>query len=58
MAPCLGQHRLGAVAVTGIPAVAAGRVISGIAQVIIQLALQRALDHHVVSFPEQAALAG
>src|SRR5258707_3857584 len=50
-APCLGQHRLGAVAVTGIPAVAAGRVIPRIALVLIQLPLQRVLGDHLVSFP-------
>ena len=41
--------------VAGIPAVAVGRVIFLIAQVIIQLALQRALDHHLRQLAQQAA---
>src|ERR1700680_4041961 len=35
-----------------------GRVILLVAEVIIQLTLQRALDHHLGQLPEQPALAG
>jgi len=40
--PGFGDHRLGPVAITGIAAIAAGRVMPGIAHVVIQLAF----DHH------------
>src|ERR1019366_708351 len=38
--PGLGDHRLGPVTVPGIPAITAGRVVPGIAKMIVQLALQ------------------
>ena len=47
-----------AVAVTGIPAITAFRRVLGITKVIVQLALQGALDHHLRQFPQQPALAG
>jgi len=56
--PGIGEHGLGAVATAGIAAVTAGRIILLIAQVIIQLAFQRALDHHFHQPPQQAAPAG
>jgi len=40
----LGQHRLGAVAVAGIPTVAAGGVVALVAEVIGDLTLQRRLN--------------
>jgi len=46
------------VAIAGIAAIAARRVILLIAQMIIQLALQGALDDHFRQLPQQAALAG
>ena len=45
-------------AIAGIAAIAARRVILLIAQMIIQLALQGALDDHFRQLPQQAALAG
>jgi hypothetical protein len=56
--PGVGEHGLGAVAVAGIAAVAAFRVVLAVAEVIIQLAFQRALDDHLGQLAEQPALAG
>ena len=56
--PGIGEHGFLAVAVTGIAAVTAVRVILPVAEVIIELALQSALDHHLGQFAQQAALAG
>ena len=56
--PGLGEHRLGPAPVAGIAAIAAFRVVLGIAEVIIQLAFQGALDHHLGQPAQQAALAG
>jgi hypothetical protein len=56
--PGIGEHRLGAVPIAGIAAVAACRVVLAIAEVVIELALQGALDHHLGQPPQQAALAG
>ena len=56
--PGLGNHGLGAVAVAGITAIAAFRVVLGIAEVVVQLALQGALDDHLGQPAQQAALAG
>ena len=56
--PGIGEHRLGPVAIAGIPAIAAFRVMLGIAQVVIQLTFQGALDHHLGQLPQQPALAG
>jgi hypothetical protein len=55
--PGTGEHRLGTVAVAGILAVTASRVILRIAQVIVQLTFQRTLNHHFGQFPQQTALA-
>jgi hypothetical protein len=46
------------VAVTGITAVAAGRVVPFIAQVVVELAFQRALDDHLGQLAQQPALTG
>jgi len=56
--PGIGEHRLGPVAIAGIPAIAAFRVMLGIAQVVIQLTFQGALDHHLGQAAQQPALAG
>ncbi len=56
--PGLSQHRLAAVAIAGITAIAARRVILLIAQMVVQLALQRALDHHLGELAQQPALTG
>jgi hypothetical protein len=56
--PGIGEHRLGPVAIAGIPAIAAFRIVLGIAQVVVQLALQGALDHHLGQLAQQPALAG
>jgi hypothetical protein len=56
--PGPGEHRLGAVPIAGIAAITAGRVMLPIAEVIIQLALQGALDHHLGQLPQQPALTG
>jgi hypothetical protein len=56
--PGIGNHRLGAAPVTGIPAVAAFRVVLSVTQVVIQLAFQRALDDHFRQLAEQAVVAG
>jgi hypothetical protein len=56
--PGIGEHRLGPAAVTGIAAVAAFRVMLAVAEVIVQLAFQRALDDHLGQPAQQAALTG
>src|SRR5450755_3953126 len=56
--PGLGDHRLGPVAIAGIPAIAPGRIVLAVTEVVIQLALQGALDHHLGQLPQQPALAG
>jgi len=56
--PRLSEHGLGPVAITGITAITAGRVVPAIAEMVIQLAFQRALDYHFRELAEQAALAG
>lgn len=45
--PGLGEHGLGPVPVAGIAAIAAFRIVPGIAQMVIQLAFQGVLDHHL-----------
>jgi hypothetical protein len=54
----LGEHRLRAVAVTGIAAVTARGIVLAVAEMVIQLALQGALDHHLGQAAQQPALAG
>src|ERR1039457_7129420 len=56
--PALGDHRLRPVAVPGIPAVTAGRVVLAVAEGGIPLAFQRALDHHLRQLPQRPALTG
>jgi hypothetical protein len=56
--PGLGEHGLRTAAVTGIPAITAGRVILLVAEVIVQLALERALNDHLGQLAQQPALAG
>ena len=56
--PGIGEHGLRAVAVTGIAAVAAFRVVLAVAEMIVQLAFQGALDDHLGQPAQQAALAG
>jgi hypothetical protein len=56
--PRIGEHSLGPVTIAGIAAIAAGRVVLAIAEMIIHLAFQGALDHHLGQPAQQAALAG
>jgi hypothetical protein len=46
------------VAVAGIAAIAARRVVLAVAEVVVQLALQGAPGHHFRQLAQQAALAG
>ena len=54
----LGQHGLRPVPVAGVAAVAAGRVVAVVAQVVGDLAFQRGLDQALGELGEQPALAG
>ena len=56
--PGLGEHGLGPVAVAGIAAITPGRVVLAIAEMIIHLAFQCALDHHLGQPAQQPALTG
>src|SRR5512135_1828724 len=56
--PGIGDHGLGAVTITGIAAITAGRVVLAVAEVVIEFALQCALYHHFRQLAQQAALAG
>ena len=56
--PGIGKYRLSAMAVAGIAAVTARRVVLAIAKMVIHLAFQRALDHHLRQLAQQAAVAG
>jgi hypothetical protein len=56
--PGIGEHRLGPAPVAGIAAVPAGRVVLAVAEVVVQLAFQRALDDHFRQPAQQPALAG
>ena len=54
----LGEHRLSAHAVAGVAAVAAGRVVLAVAEMIIHLALHRGLDDPLRQPSQQPTLAG
>ena len=56
--PGLGDYRLRPAPIAGIAAVPPGRVVLAIAEVVVHLALERALDDHLGQLPQQAALAG
>jgi hypothetical protein len=56
--PRLGDDRFRPVPVPRIPGITPGRVVSGIAEVVVHLAFQRAFDDHLGQLPQQAALAG
>jgi hypothetical protein len=56
--PDLGQHRLGSVPVAGVPAVAPGRIVAAVAQVVGELALERGLDQPLGQLSQQPALTG
>jgi hypothetical protein len=56
--PGLSQHSLAPVTVAGITAVAAGRVILLIAEMVIELALQGTLDHHLGQLAQQPPRTG
>jgi hypothetical protein len=56
--PGLGKHRLGPVPIAGIASITASRVVLLITEVVIELALQGALDHHLGQLAQQPALAG
>ena len=56
--PGLGQHRLGPVAVAGIAAITARPIMLAVTQMIIELALERSLDHHLRQPAQQPALTG
>lgn len=51
--PGLSQDGLVPVPVAGVAGIAAFRRVPGVAEVIVQLAFQRALDHHLGQSPEQ-----
>ena len=51
----LGEHCLRPVAITGIAAITVRGVVLAVAEMVIQLALQGALDHHLGQPAEQAA---
>jgi hypothetical protein len=56
--PDLGQHRLGPAPVAGVPAVAAGRIMAAVAEVIGELTLQGGLHQPLRELGEQPALTG
>jgi hypothetical protein len=56
--PDLGQHRLRAAPVTGVPAVTALGVVLAVAEVIGELALERGLHQPLPELCEQPAFAG
>src|SRR4029450_13102650 len=56
--PGPGEHGLGPVPIAGIPAITAHRIVLVIAEVVIQLALQRALHDHFRQLAQQPALTG
>jgi hypothetical protein len=53
--PHLGEHRLAARAIAGVLSVAAGRIMLSVAEVIIELALQRGLQHGLGQSRQQPA---
>jgi len=55
--PGISEHGLSPVAIAGIGAITARRVMLAIAEMIIHLAFQRALDHHLRQPAQQPALA-
>ena len=56
--PGLGEHRLGAAAIAGIAAITPCRVVPAIAEVVVHLAFEGALDDHLGQLAEQAAVTG
>ena len=56
--PDVGQHGFRAGAVAGVATVAAGRVVLGVAEVIVHFAFDRGLHHCLRQPGEKAALAG
>jgi hypothetical protein len=54
----LGQHRLGACAVAGVPTVLPGRVVLVVAQVVSDLPVQRGLHNQLRQPLQQSALSG
>jgi hypothetical protein len=52
----VGQHRLDSLAVAGVLPVTAGRVVLAVAEVVIEFAFQRGLDHRLRQLPQQPAL--
>jgi hypothetical protein len=56
--PDLGQHRLAAVAVAGVPAIAAHGVMLAVAEVVGQLAFQGGLDQPLGELGQQPTLPG
>src|SRR4029077_11043581 len=55
---CLRQDGLAALAVAGIAAVPAGRIMLAVAEVIVELAIERRFDHHLRQPRQQPTLTG
>src|SRR4029078_1494904 len=53
---CLRQDGFAALAVTGIAAVPAGRIMLAVAEVIFELAIERRFDHHLRQLRQQPTL--
>ncbi len=56
--PAWSQQRLPAFAAAGVPAVPAGRVVLGLAEMIIHLTVQRGFHHDLGQALHKAALTG
>src|SRR5229473_8261975 len=56
--PGIGDHGLGPVTNTGITVITARRVVLAVAEMVIELTFQGALDHHFRQPAQQPALAG
>ena len=55
---CLRQDGFAALAVPGIAAVTAGRIVLAVAEVIVELAVERRFDHHLRQLRQQPTLTG
>src|SRR6476660_2827238 len=53
---CLRQDGFAALAVAGIAAVPAGRIVAAVAEVIVELTIERRFDHHLRQLRQQPTL--
>ena len=53
---CLRQDGLAALAVAGIAAVPAGRIMAAVAEVIVELTIERRFDHHLRQLVPESVL--